>query len=208
MNPFTSQTFKVAPLLVDDIDTDQILPARFLKVVDKAGLGEKLFHDWRYDATGAPRPEFVLNQPTYQGAQALLAGKNFGCGSSREHAPWGLMDHGFRVILARSFGDIFRNNSLKNGLLPVELDDQAYAELAAAAEPGAAAISDGMSEAMVGVMPEVMIDLETQVAILPSGRAARFAIDPFAKRCLLQGIDELGYLQSFEAQIAAHEARQ
>jgi 3-isopropylmalate/(R)-2-methylmalate dehydratase small subunit len=193
MVAFISLTSRVIALPVNDIDTDQIIPARFLKVTDKTGLGQQLFCDWRYLEDGAPNPDFALNRSEHRGAQVLLAGDNFGCGSSREHAPWALVDFGLRAVLSTSFADIFRNNALKNGLLPVVIDTDTYAELLARVrnEPSA----------------EVTIDLETQVLILPSGRALTFPIDPFAKRCLLEGTDELGYLMSFEDKIAAYERR-
>jgi 3-isopropylmalate/(R)-2-methylmalate dehydratase small subunit len=193
MAQFTSLVSRVVLLPVNDIDTDQIIPARFLKVTDKAGLGDSLFADWRYAPDGTPRPEFVLNQPGSKGAQVLFAGDNFGCGSSREHAPWALTGFGFRAVLSTSFADIFRNNSLKNGLLPVELDAKTHASLAAqlAARPGA----------------EVRIDLASQTLALPDGSTARFPVDGFAKTCLLNGVDELGYIQRFADRIAAYERR-
>jgi 3-isopropylmalate/(R)-2-methylmalate dehydratase small subunit len=191
---FTRLESKVVPLLVDNVDTDQIIPARFLKVIDKLGLGKHLFSDWRYDARGEPKPDFALNRPEHRGAQVLLAGDNFGCGSSREHAPWALVGFGFRAVVSTSFADIFQNNSLKNGLLPVEIDAATHARLAqlVAADPEA----------------RVRIDLEETTLTLPDGTQARFPIDPFAQHCLLNGIDELGYIQSFEKRIEEHEARQ
>ncbi len=197
---FTALTSKVAPLPVDHIDTDQIIPARFLKCTDKEGLGKALFCDWRYEGEvptvdeadqATPRAEFMLNKEEYQGAQVLLAGENFGCGSSREHAPWALTAWGFRAVIATSFGDIFYNNALKNGLLPVVVDAETHADLLDLAEESSLA--------------EVMIDLESQTLTLPGGQSATFPIQPFAKTCLLQGVDELGYLLGFEAQIAAYE---
>lgn len=191
MEPFMTLHSRVVVLPIDHIDTDQIIPARFLKTTDKAGLGVHLFADWRYQADGTPQPDFVLNQPGAQGAQILLSGDNFGCGSSREHAPWALMGFGFRAVVATSFADIFRNNALKNGLLPVQIDRDAH-------------------QAMVEVVrchPEVefTIDLENQVVIWPEGHEAHFPIEPFAKACLLKGVDELGYILSFETQIAQYE---
>jgi 3-isopropylmalate/(R)-2-methylmalate dehydratase small subunit len=176
-------------LPVDNVDTDQIIPARFLKVTSKAGLGQSLFADWRYDPAGAPRPDFVLNSPAAQGAQVLVAGDNFGCGSSREHAPWALAGYGFRAVVSTSIADIFRNNALKNGLLPIVVDREAHARLLAA--PGA----------------EVTVDLEAQTLTLPGGAAVRFPIDPFARYCLLQGVDELDFLLSRREAIAAYESR-
>jgi 3-isopropylmalate/(R)-2-methylmalate dehydratase small subunit len=193
MAQFTSLVSRVVVMPVNDIDTDQIIPARFLKVTDKTGLGASLFADWRYASDGQPRPEFVLNQPSAKGAQVLFAGDNFGCGSSREHAPWALTGFGFRAVVSTSFADIFRNNALKNGLLPVELDPRAHASLAAqlTARPDA----------------EVKVDLASQTFTLPDGSTARFPVDGFAKTCLLNGVDELGYIQRFADRIAAYERR-
>jgi 3-isopropylmalate/(R)-2-methylmalate dehydratase small subunit len=171
----------------ENIDTDQIIPGRFLKVTDKQGLGKALFSDWRYDADGKPRPDFVLNRPEAQGCAVLVAGDNFGCGSSREHAPWALVDAGIRAVVSTRIADIFRNNALKNGLLPVALEPAAHAKLLAA--PGA----------------PVRIDLEAQTVTLPGGGTARFAVDAFARYCLMNGVDELGYLLSQDAAIAAWE---
>jgi 3-isopropylmalate/(R)-2-methylmalate dehydratase small subunit len=189
--PFRAVSSRLVPLLADNVDTDQIIPARFLKVTDKAGLGEGLFADWRYDADGRPRPGFVLNRPEMAGRQVLLAGDNFGAGSSREHAPWALRAFGFRAVLATSFADIFRANALKNELLPVELPADVHAALAAAvqADPDA----------------EVTVDLEAETVTLPGGRAVGFTVDPFARQMLLDGTDELGYLLSQGAAVAAYE---
>jgi 3-isopropylmalate/(R)-2-methylmalate dehydratase small subunit len=173
----------------ENIDTDQIIPGRFLKVTDKKGLGKALFSDWRYDADGQPRADFVLNRPEAQGCTILVAGDNFGCGSSREHAPWALADHGFRAVISTRIADIFRNNALKNGLVPVVLDPASHAKLLAA--PGAS----------------VRIDLGTQTVALPDGTSAPFPLDAFAKYCLMNGVDELGFLLGQEEAIAAHEAR-
>ena len=192
MEPITSFSAKIVPLASDNIDTDQIIPARFLKTTDKVGLGKNLFQDWRYDAAGNPRPEFILNQPRAAAAGILLAGDNFGCGSSREHAPWALIGFGFRAVISTSFADIFRNNSLKNGLLPIIVDAQTHAELFELAEKDPAA--------------EVTMDLATQTLRLPTGRAVEFPIDGFSKHCLLSGVDQLGYLLQKEPQIAAYEA--
>jgi len=181
MPAFTTLKARTVVLPVNDIDTDQIIPARFLKVTGKQGLGAKLFHDWR-------GPDFVLDRPESQGAQVLVAGDNFGCGSSREHAPWALVDWGLRAVVSTSFADIFKNNALKNGLLPIEVDAAAHAELVGA--PGA----------------EVQVDLAAQTLTLPSGRAVEFPVDAFAKRCLLDGVDQLGYLLGFADRIAAYEA--
>ena len=171
----------------ENVDTDQIIPARFLKVTDKKGLGDALFCDWRYEGVDKPRPEFVLNRPEARGCQILVAGDNFGCGSSREHAPWALVDYGIRAVVSTRIADIFRSNSLKNGLLPVVLDPRSHARLLAA--PGA----------------EVSIDLESRTVSLPGGGTASFAIDAFARYCLMNGVDELGYLLSQDAAIAAFE---
>jgi 3-isopropylmalate/(R)-2-methylmalate dehydratase small subunit len=188
LRPFTS---RLIPLLADNVDTDQIIPARYLKGTSKDGLGEGLFADWRYDAGGSPRDGFVLNRPEMAGRAVLLAGENFGSGSSREHAAWALQAFGIRAVLAPLFADIFRNNALKNGLLPVELPADAHAELAAAVEADPDA--------------EVTVDLEAETVTLPGGRAVGFRVDPFARQMLLDGTDELGYLLSHAAAVAAYE---
>ena len=193
MAQFTTLRSRAVVLPVNDIDTDQIIPARFLKVTDKAGLGQALFSDWRYQGDGKPRPEFVLNQPAAQGAAVLVAGDNFGCGSSREHAPWALAGFGFRAVIATSFADIFRNNALKNGLLPVVVTPEVHAEILRRLEKEPEA--------------ELAIDLAAQTLTLPDGRAVSFPVDPFSRTCLLQGVDELGYLLRFESQIAGFERR-
>lgn len=192
MAAFRTTTSRVVALLVNDIDTDQIIPARFLKGTSKTGLGTRLFNDWRYEADGSPKAGFVLNQPAAKGASVLLAGDNFGCGSSREHAPWALVDFGFRVIISTSFADIFKSNALKNGLLPVAVDAATHQRLAAlvAKDPNA----------------EVTVDLEASTVRLPDGASATFPVDPFSRKCLLEGVDELGYLQALESRIAAFEA--
>ena len=193
MAKFVSLTSRVVALPINDIDTDQIIPARFLKATDKDGMGAHLFADWRYLPDGSPRPDFALNQPQHQAAQILLAGDNFGCGSSREHAPWALTAFGFRAILAMSFADIFSNNALKNGLLPIVISaDTQRLLLDLLAEVPAA---------------ELAVDLAAQTVTLPTGHAVSFNIDPFSKACLLKGTDELGYLLGFEKQIAAYEAQ-
>jgi len=192
MKPFERFSSRLIPLPVDNIDTDQIIPARFLKTVSKEGLGEQLFYDWRYDAEGRPRPDFILNQPRAKGAQILLAGDNFGCGSSREHAPWALTQFGFRAVISTSFADIFRQNALKNALLPIVVSREIHAELFALAERDPQA--------------EVTVDLAAQALILPDGRRVEFPIDPFAKQCLLAGVDELGWVLQQQAAIAAYEA--
>jgi 3-isopropylmalate/(R)-2-methylmalate dehydratase small subunit len=187
MTPFTSFESTAVLLPLDDIDTDQIIPARYLKGTDKLGLGAHLFADHR------ARPDFPLLAPAAAGAQILLAGANFGCGSSREHAPWALVDWGFRAIVARSFADIFCQNATKNGLLPIALDAGAYARVLAAraADPALA----------------LHVDLPGQ-RISAAGASFEFAIDPFAKHCLIHGVDELGYLLSLEDRICAHERQQ
>lgn len=189
---FTQVSSHVVPLAADNVDTDQIIPARFLKITDKNGLGDKLFHDWRYEPSGAPKASFVLNEPASAGAAVLLAGVNFGCGSSREHAPWALRAWGFRAVIATSFADIFKNNALKNGIVPVIVDSATSKELFDAVGKDRAA--------------KVSVDLESETLTLPSGRAVKFSVDSFAKHCLLQGVDELGYLQSFAKQIEAYES--
>ena len=191
MQPFTKLNSRVVALLQDDIDTDQIIPARFLKVTDKADIARNLFADWRYAADGSPKPDFVLNQPEAQGAAILFAGNNFGCGSSREHAPWALTGSGFRAVVATSFADIFRNNALKNGLLPLKVDPEVHSKMRALLEQDPQA--------------EWQIDLEAQSLTVPGGLQVTFDIDPFSKTCLLQGTDELGYLLSFMDQIQAYE---
>jgi len=192
MAQFTTLVSRVVTLPVNDIDTDQIIPARFLKATDKNGLGEHLFADWRYNADGSPKPDFVLNMPESRGVQILLAGDNFGCGSSREHAPWALTGFGFRAVISTSFADIFCNNALKNGLLPIVVDPPTQRRLFDMVEESPQA--------------ELAIDLALQTLTLSNGYTVSFPIDSFSKTCLLQGVDELGYLQSFEKQIAAYEA--
>jgi 3-isopropylmalate/(R)-2-methylmalate dehydratase small subunit len=184
---------RLAPMPQRNIDTDQIIPARFLKTISKEGLGDNLFCDWRYDAAGKPKPDFILNQPRTAGAQVLLAGDNFGCGSSREHAPWALTQFGFRALISTSFADIFRANALKNGLLPVIVPPDVHAELfeAVAKDPDA----------------QVRIDLQGQTLTTPGGSKVEFPVDSFAKHCLIEGVDELGYTLQHQAEIAAFEAR-
>jgi 3-isopropylmalate/(R)-2-methylmalate dehydratase small subunit len=189
MEPIKSLTSKTVVIPLENVDTDQITPARYLKVTSKVGLGKVLFADWRYDAQGKERPEFVLNTPAAAGAQILVAGDNFGCGSSREHAPWALVDAGFRAVVSTTIADIFRNNSLKNGLLPVVVPPDVHAKLLA---------TPGLS---------VTIDLESTTITLPDGTSAKFPVEPFARFCLLNGIDELGFLMKQEAAIAAFESR-
>jgi 3-isopropylmalate/(R)-2-methylmalate dehydratase small subunit len=191
VKPFTVVTSTVVALPLENIDTDQIIPARFLKGTGREGLGPHLFEDLRLTADGRPRTDFPLNLPEHRGASILLAGRNFGCGSSREHAAWALSDHGFRAVLSTSFGDIFFANALKNGLLPVVLAAEPHAALARAAAAGA----------------EVSVDLPNRTVRWPGGLTT-FMIDPFAALCLQEGLDQLGYILRFESQIAAYEARQ
>ena len=173
---------------VDNIDTDQIIPARFLKTISKAGLGDQLFYDWRYDTSGAPKADFVLNTEAAKGAQVLVAGDNFGCGSSREHAPWALTQFGFKAVVSTSFADIFKGNSLKNNLLPIVVPAEVHARLIQS--PGAM----------------VKIDLALQTLTLADGTAVEFPIDAFSKHCLLEGVDELGYILKQDAAISSYEA--
>jgi 3-isopropylmalate/(R)-2-methylmalate dehydratase small subunit len=189
MEPFRRIRSRTVVIASQNIDTDQIIPARFLTTTTRAGLARGLFADWRYDADGAPRPEFVLNRPESAGCAVLVAGPNIGCGSSREHAPWALLDHGFRVVVSTEIADIFRANALKNGLLPVTVDADSHAFLIA--NPGI----------------EVDVDLESKILSLPDGRRVAFPIEAFARYCLLNGIDELDYLLGQERDIAEFEAR-
>ena len=190
--PFRTVTSAVIPMPRNDIDTDQIIPARFLKTVNRDGLGDQLFCDWRYLSDGTPNPEFVLNRPEMAGRRILVAGDNFGCGSSREHAPWALTAWGIRAVISSSFADIFRNNALKNGLVPVALSTDAVARInqLVVADPGV----------------EIAVDLEGQHVRLPDGDTIPFEVDPFARRMLLDGTDELGYLLSLAPAIEAYEA--
>jgi len=194
MEPIETFTGRVVPLHARDVDTDQIIPARFLKTIDKQGLGKDLFYDWRYDAAGNPKPDFILNQLRARNATVLLAGDNFGCGSSREHAPWALLGFGFRAVISTSFADIFCNNCLKNGLLPIVVDKATLAELFAAVDRDESA--------------EVTVDLPRQVLRLPGGREVEFSIDSFSRKCLLAGIDQLGYLQQQEPVVVTYELNQ
>jgi 3-isopropylmalate/(R)-2-methylmalate dehydratase small subunit len=193
MTPFQNFQTRLVPLPVNNIDTDQIIPARFLKTTSKQGLDKQLFCDWRYDEQGNPKPDFILNQPQAAGAHILLAGDNFGCGSSREHAPWALTQFGFRAVISTSFADIFKGNALKNSLLPIVVPADIHADLFALVAKDPAA--------------QVKVDLSSQILILPDGRAVEFPVDPFSKHCLLEGVDELGYIVTNEAAIAAFEAR-
>jgi 3-isopropylmalate/(R)-2-methylmalate dehydratase small subunit len=187
MEKFTPFESRMVVIARDNVDTDQIIPARFLKTISKVGLGDQLFCDWRYDADGTPKPDFVLNKPESKECQVLLAGDNFGCGSSREHAPWALTQYGFRAVISTSFADIFKNNSLKNSLLPIVVPPDVHAEL----------LKDPSGK--------VKVDLVSQTLTTPSGHSVKFPVDEFAKHCLLEGIDELGYILKQEAAIAAFE---
>src|SRR5436190_14468663 len=189
MEKVSTITSRTVVLPVENVDTDQIIPARFLKATSKAGLGSKLFADWRFTADGKPKPDFVLNQPAAAGANVLVAGDNFGCGSSREHAPWALVDHGFRAVVSTSIADIFRNNALKNVLVPIVVDAAVHAKLLAT--PGS----------------EVTISVADQTITLSDGTRAKFPIDSFARYCLLNGVDELEFLLSQADAISAFEAK-
>jgi 3-isopropylmalate/(R)-2-methylmalate dehydratase small subunit len=189
MDPIRTLRSRTVVMPGTNIDTDQIMPARFLRTTTREGLGRHLFADWRYDAEGKPLPDFILNRPEAAGCQILVAGRNIGCGSSREHAPWGFYDYGFRAIVSTEIADIFKNNSLKNGLLPVVVDEATHAWLIE--HPGA----------------EITIDLESLTLTLPDGRAVGFPLEAFARYCLLNGVDEMGYLLSQEAAIRAYEAK-
>jgi 3-isopropylmalate/(R)-2-methylmalate dehydratase small subunit len=178
---------RTVALPATNIDTDQIIPARFLTATSKAGFGKHLFADWRYDAAGNPNPEFALNKPEAKGAAILVAGRNIGCGSSREHAPWALQDFGFAAVISTEFADIFRTNCLKNGLLPVVVDEQTHAWLLA--HPNV----------------EVSIDVAGSTLTLPDGRQVKFPLEGFARYCLLNGVDELGFLLSRDEAISAFE---
>ena len=192
--PFTRHTGLVAPLDRINVDTDQIIPKQFLKRIERTGFGQFLFYDWRFTGDGSPNPDFVLNEDRYKGATVLVAGDNFGCGSSREHAPWALQDYGFRVIIAPSFADIFYNNCFKNGLLPVVLSaDTVRRMLECAAEQPRYTVS---------------VDLERQVVTEPDGTADRFEVDPFRKTFILKGLDEIGWTLQYEDDIAEYERTQ
>jgi len=189
MQPITQIRGTTVVLPSEDIDTDQIIPARFLTTTTKTGLGKNLFSDWRYDAEGTERADFVLNSEASAGAQMLVAGNNFGCGSSREHAPWALVDYGFRAVISTEIADIFRSNALKNGLIPVIVDPPTHEWLLA--NPGA----------------EITIDLESTTLALPDGSKVSYPIDSFARYCLMNGIDQLGFLIENEAEIGRYEQR-
>ncbi len=184
----------IVAIPVNDIDTDQIIPARFLKVTDKDGLGKAAFCDWRYLEDGkTPNPDFILNKPEYGGASVLIAGNNFGCGSSREHAPWALIGAGFKAVISTEFADIFRNNALKNGLLPIVVDEKTQKQLFSLAD------EDPNSS--------VSVDVEAQSLTLPDGRQVQFPLDGFSKYCLLNGVDQLGYLLNLGEDVREFEER-
>ena len=193
MEKFQAINATAVPLRAENVDTDQIIPARYLTAVTKEGMGDGLFNSWRYNRDGTPKPDFVLNQPEYKGANVLIAGRNFGSGSSREHAVWALTDYGFSCVIAPGFADIFYNNSLKNGLLPVPLPEATV----------------NMLLDLVEEEPEtrIVVNLQEQKVVLPDGQELGFDIDPFRKMCLLQGVDDLGYIMLSEEAIAAHEAQ-
>jgi 3-isopropylmalate/(R)-2-methylmalate dehydratase small subunit len=186
-------TSKIIPLLVNDVDTDQIIPARYLKGIDKSGLAEGLFSNWRYLPDGQPNPDFPMNRPEYRGAMILLAGDNFGCGSSREHAPWALQAGGIRAIISTSFADIFRNNALQNGILPIVVEESVHKSLMDLVEEAPSA--------------EITVDLENQRLLLPGGEEASFPVDSFSKTCLIRGVDELEYLLGCLPAVEAYEQR-
>jgi 3-isopropylmalate/(R)-2-methylmalate dehydratase small subunit len=193
MQPFTKLTATAVPLRAENVDTDQIIPAKYLTAVTKEGMGDGLFSWWRYGAGSTPNPDFVLNKPQFKGGEILIAGRNFGSGSSREHAVWALTEYGFRAVITPGFADIFYNNSLKNGLLPITLPEETV----------------NMLLDLVEEDPEttIHVDLENQSVTLPDGQVMGFDIDPFRKHCLLKGLDDMGYLLDKDAEIARHEAQ-
>jgi 3-isopropylmalate/(R)-2-methylmalate dehydratase small subunit len=193
MEPFTTHTGLVVPLDRTDVNTDEIIPARFLKSIKRTGFGTALFANWRLLTDGSPNPDFVLNLPRYQGASILLAGDNFGCGSSREHAPWAIREYGFRCIIAPSFANIFYNNCFNNGILPVSLDEVTIQALIAE------------TEATVGYT--LSVDLAAQTVTIPNGCVLTFEIDQFRKQALLKGLDNIGWTLSHADEIAAYESR-
>ena len=193
MAQFMTLTSTAAPLRVENVDTDQIIPAKYLTAVTKEGMGFGCFSNWRYLEDGSSNPEFSLNQPQFMGAQILVAGRNFGSGSSREHAVWALTDYGFRSVIAPAFADIFYNNSFKNGLLPVVLPEATVTQLWATLE--------------VNPSAQITVDLPSQTVTLPDGSSVGFEIDPFRKACMLEGVDDLGYIMKRDAAIVAYEAK-
>ena len=193
MQSFRQHTGRVAPLDRANVDTDQIIPKQFLKRIERTGFGEFLFFDWRYSPDGTPNPEFILNEPKYQGATILVTGKNFGCGSSREHAPWALAEYGFRAIIATSFADIFANNCFKNGMLPIVLDE--------------ASVQQILQRTLNNQEYKLSIDLEKQTVTDDSGLAAKFSVSEFQRYCLLEGLDDIGLTLRHEDAIEAYEAK-
>ena len=193
MDKFSQLTATAAPLNVANVDTDKIIPARFLKTIKRTGLGKSLFADMRYEADGSEKADFVLNQTKYRHAEILVAGDNFGCGSSREHAPWALLDFGIRCVIAPSFADIFFNNCFKNGILPIALPEAVVAEL--------------MEDAALGTNARLTVDLEAQVVVRPNGSKIPFEVDAFRKHCLLNGLDDIGLTLEHTAAIDAYEAK-
>jgi 3-isopropylmalate/(R)-2-methylmalate dehydratase small subunit len=190
VKPFKPFESRIVPMPVNNIDTDQIIPARFLKTTSKEGLDKQLFCDWRYDASGNPKPDFILNTPRGQNAEILLAGDNFGCGSSREHAPWALTQFGFRAVISTSFADIFKGNALKNSLLPIVVPADVHEKLFALPKDA-----------------KLKVDLASQTLTLPDGQKVEFPVDPFSKTCMLEGVDELGWILKQEPAIAAYESK-
>lgn len=191
MDPFRNFTGKVLPLNRADVDTDQIIPKQFLKRIERTGFGRFLFFDWRFEPDGKPKRDFILNRPEYQDCEILLAGRNFGCGSSREHAPWAIQQAGFRVVIAPSYADIFYNNCFKNGLLPIRLEGKPFDRLAAESERQADY--------------RISIDLEAQTVTTPDGTLYTFEIDSFQKQCLLEGLDDIALTLQHESRIVAYE---
>lgn len=193
MKPFRTHTGMVVPLDRANVDTDQIIPKQFLKRIERTGFGEFLFYDWRFEPDGKPNLSFSLNQPHYRGASILVTGKNFGCGSSREHAPWALADFGFRAIIAPSFADIFANNCMKNGLLPVTLSEELIATI--------------IEQARATQAYELTVDLGARTVTDGRGLSASFMIDDFQRNCLMEGLDDIGLTMLLESDIAAYEAK-
>lgn len=191
MEAITKFSGRMIPLPRNDIDTDQIIPARFLKTTNKEGLGKQAFFDWRYDSDGNPREDFPLNQPRYAGAAILVTGNNFGCGSSREHAPWALQAAGLKAVVSTEFADIFRNNALKNGLLPILVDEETQQQLLSLVDEDPTA--------------EIKVDLASTTLTLPDDRPISFPIDGFSRHCLMNGVDQLGYLLALEGDISEYE---
>jgi 3-isopropylmalate/(R)-2-methylmalate dehydratase small subunit len=194
MEKFDVLTGVAAPLNMANVDTDKIIPARFLKTIKRTGLGKDLFSTLRYDENGTEKPDFVLNQPKYRHAEILIAGENFGCGSSREHAPWALLDFGIRCVIAPSFADIFHGNCFKNGILPVVLPADICEQL--------------MEDAALGTNARITVDLERQVVVRPDGQEFAFEVDAFRRNCLLNGLDDIGLTLEHGTAIAAYEARE